>query len=399
MDDHGSDDHYSTVLNLLGSASVLSNTALDLSKRDITELPEEDFPPCPSLECLYLEGNRLTHLPGALFMQCPALRWLDLRNNSLKSLSPQIENLKCLRTLLLEGNQLIELPCELGNLDKLSGLSLSSNPLQYPPKEIIEQGTKIVLEYLKEMSKQRIITPQMFEHDSSDEDNDPQLDKESIKKYHTSDSLSKSNHRDINLKGVYLSKATLQARQKNHSKKSLELRNTLSNSSKNGTHNEFEEDGKSVNRKEKIQRAKTTKDKEDIERELSRERSKQSLNEWKEETKRLQIKAKNVTYTGGRKAPFAVDGEGKTSAQLSIQSFNDDSSSTSKEDSEVLITEWTKGYARKLQETRENGGLLSNPASDDLLEAEHKLAEVTTHYSTSLNVSPFPTGFSCEETL
>jgi hypothetical protein len=50
MDDHGSDDHYSTVLNLLGSASVLSNTALDLSKRDITELPEEDFPPCPSLE-------------------------------------------------------------------------------------------------------------------------------------------------------------------------------------------------------------------------------------------------------------------------------------------------------------------------------------------------------------
>jgi hypothetical protein len=242
------------------------------------------------------------------------------------------------------------------------------------------------------MSKQRIITPQMFEHgwynssfniictilpltDSSDEDNDPQLDKESIKKYHTSDSLSKSNHRDINLKGVYLSKATLQARQKNHSKKSLELRNTLSNSSKNGTHNEFEEDGKSVNRKEKIQRAKTTKDKEDIERELSRERSKQSLNEWKEETKRLQIKAKNVTYTGGRKAPFAVDGEGKTSAQLSIQSFNDDSSSTSKEDSEVLITEWTKGYARKLQETRENGGLLSNPASDDLLEAEHKLAE------------------------
>jgi hypothetical protein len=67
--------------------------------------------------------------------------------------------------------------------------------------------------------------------------------------------------------------------------------------------------------------------------------------------------------------------------------------------SEVLITEWTKGYARKLQETRENGGLLSNPASDDLLEAEHKLAEVTTHYSTSLNVSPFSTGFSCEETL
>ena len=44
--------------------------------------------------------------------------------------------------------------------------------------------------------------------------------------------------------------------------------------------------------------------------------------------------------------------------------------------SETILTEWTKDYARKLQETREKGGLLSHPPSSNLLEAEHKLAEV-----------------------
>ena len=30
----------------------------------------------------------------------------------------------------------------IGNLKRLNGLSLSGNPLQYPPKDIVQQGTK-----------------------------------------------------------------------------------------------------------------------------------------------------------------------------------------------------------------------------------------------------------------
>lgn len=39
-----------TALEMLSSASTLSSTTLDLSRRNITLLPEEDFPFCPQLE-------------------------------------------------------------------------------------------------------------------------------------------------------------------------------------------------------------------------------------------------------------------------------------------------------------------------------------------------------------
>lgn len=50
--------------------------------------------------------------------------------------------------------------------------------------------------------------------------------------------------------------------------------------------------------------------------------------------------------------------------------------------SDVIITEWTKQYARQLQQTRERGGLLTSPPSSQLLTAELKLAEVHNVQST-----------------
>lgn len=50
---------------------------------------------------------------------------------------------RSLRTLLLEGNRLTTLPPQLGRLRHLSGLNLSNNPLESPPKCIIEKGTKV----------------------------------------------------------------------------------------------------------------------------------------------------------------------------------------------------------------------------------------------------------------
>lgn len=50
---------------------------------------------------------------------------------------------RSLRTLLLEGNKLTTLPPQLGRLRHLTGLNLSNNPLESPPKSIIEKGTKV----------------------------------------------------------------------------------------------------------------------------------------------------------------------------------------------------------------------------------------------------------------
>lgn len=47
--------------------------------------------------------------------------------------------------------------------------------------------------------------------------------------------------------------------------------------------------------------------------------------------------------------------------------------------SDGKVTEWTREYAKRLKETRENGGIGTiPPASSDLIDAELKLAEVTT---------------------
>ncbi len=62
---------------------------------------------------------------------------------------------RSLRTLLLEGNCLTILPYELGILRHLNGLNLSNNPIESPPKHIVQKGTKEVLQYLRDLLKRQ----------------------------------------------------------------------------------------------------------------------------------------------------------------------------------------------------------------------------------------------------
>ena len=99
----------------VSSASALALPCLDLSKRDMSELPEmegcehlrvsnvtelstmflTDKLGCHvHLQCLYLEGNRLSQLPPSLFSSCPHLQWLDLRNNRLTHLPQFIQRFR-----------------------------------------------------------------------------------------------------------------------------------------------------------------------------------------------------------------------------------------------------------------------------------------------------------------
>src|SRR5919199_4178287 len=92
------------LLQTIEQAAGEEATSLDLSGRDLGELPEEI--------------GQLTHLTE-----------LRLARNQLTALPPEIGQLTNLTRLYLAGNQLTSLPEEIGQLTNLSRLALAGNPL------------------------------------------------------------------------------------------------------------------------------------------------------------------------------------------------------------------------------------------------------------------------------
>lgn len=140
---------HSNVIDAIEAAKKLGSRRLDLSRRCITEIPSE-LNSLQKLEFLYLEGNSLIHLQDDFFTYLPHLKWLDLRNNQVSQLPSTIGESRNLRSLLLEDNQISKLPLELGFVQSLSGLHLSGNPLEFPPHNITEQGTQVILAFLRD---------------------------------------------------------------------------------------------------------------------------------------------------------------------------------------------------------------------------------------------------------
>ena len=172
-------------------------TDLDLSENQLTSLPPE-IGQLTSLSELWLGDNELTSLPPEIG-QLAQLTQLDLGYNRLETLPPEILQLTRLTLLLLyqnelasvpsgigqltqlnrldvDGNQLMSLPSSIGQLSKLVRLDVGAdgaNPLTMlppelgrlealqelklegielidPPPEVVEQGTKAILAYLRE---------------------------------------------------------------------------------------------------------------------------------------------------------------------------------------------------------------------------------------------------------
>ncbi|KAK5605203.1 hypothetical protein CRENBAI_021371 [Crenichthys baileyi] len=110
------------------------------------------------LTYLCLEGNQISSIPGSMFCSLPRLQWLDLRKNLITSLPADIGSHRSLRHLLLEANPISELPAELGNVITLRGLSLRDCPIHFPPKEVLHQGCRSILQYLRTVLAQREVT-------------------------------------------------------------------------------------------------------------------------------------------------------------------------------------------------------------------------------------------------
>ncbi|MEM9534151.1 MAG: COR domain-containing protein [Cyanobacteria bacterium P01_E01_bin.45] len=131
----------------LGNLKNLST--LSLHDNLLSELPAK-LGNLQNLVVLDLGANRLTQVPMELG-NLKKLSLFYLYRNSLSELPSELGNLKKLRLLSLASNRLTEVPAELGNLQNLEELNLSLNPdLKFPPPDIVQQGRKAILVYLKQ---------------------------------------------------------------------------------------------------------------------------------------------------------------------------------------------------------------------------------------------------------
>ena len=108
---------------LVSVGDLAEVSALDLSGRDLTSLPQGAFADLPNLRFLDLGDNRLTSLPEGTFAALPNLRFLDLGDNRLTSLPEGVLSLDDLSQLELYGNPLRDpIPPEVGRLANLAWL-------------------------------------------------------------------------------------------------------------------------------------------------------------------------------------------------------------------------------------------------------------------------------------
>lgn len=147
--------------------------AIDLSHNKINFIPDS-LRKLKNLSTLKLDHNRIILLPVNLF-QLPKLSYLDLsfnkideidsfsgiapieelnlESNHLRSISPTIGQLSAVKTLLASNNLLSFLPLELCNCKKLERIELEGNPIGTIPQAIMEDGTRAIMAYLKELER------------------------------------------------------------------------------------------------------------------------------------------------------------------------------------------------------------------------------------------------------
>ncbi|XP_050304409.1 leucine-rich repeat-containing protein 27-like isoform X2 [Anthonomus grandis grandis] len=171
----------------------------DYSKSSLKEIPENVLD-MSNLKMLFLERNLLVALPEDFFLKLPNLMWLDLRNNQLESIPRCIAHHQHLEHLLLTNNNISKLPNELGSVSNLKALQIADNPLTYPPKKVIQEGTKSIKRFLKEQYElQCAKSAQMAEklnnereailREATEKQKDAEMEEEKLLKIHEEGSL------------------------------------------------------------------------------------------------------------------------------------------------------------------------------------------------------------------
>lgn len=131
---------------------------MDMSGQGLRNLAPELFR-YQFLNELYIASNKLTRLPNAIG-ELRQLRHLDASYNQISDLPPELGMCTYLKQLLLFQNNIQQLPFELGSLHQLEVLGIEGNPLEPEVKqEIMEKGTKSLVNALREGAPSKIIRP------------------------------------------------------------------------------------------------------------------------------------------------------------------------------------------------------------------------------------------------
>lgn len=144
--------HHNKITQFPFTLSFPFLVTLDISDNAITTLGSaadesgalERF---PNLNELILTANRLTELPAWLPKAFPNLKTLNASRNKIVVLEPK--SLEGLVSVDLSGNEIATLPPLLGNVRSIKALSLDNNLFRVPRRQIMDQGTEAVMDYLR----------------------------------------------------------------------------------------------------------------------------------------------------------------------------------------------------------------------------------------------------------
>ena len=132
-------------------AKLTNLTQLDLRDNQITEIPEE-IAKLTNLTQLDLSNNKITEIPEAI-AKLTNLTQLYLRYNQITEIPEVIAKLTNLTQLYLSYNQITEIPEVIAKLTNLTQLDLSNNQITEIPLEILNsKDIKKILSYLRQIS-------------------------------------------------------------------------------------------------------------------------------------------------------------------------------------------------------------------------------------------------------
>jgi len=111
----------------LGS-SMPHLTILEVSRNQISSIPDTFFGGLPQLSYLRISGNKLTSLPASV--GSTALETLLVDDNALTELPGELAAMSTIKVLLINGNALTSLPSEFGANPTITRINLKGNPIQ-----------------------------------------------------------------------------------------------------------------------------------------------------------------------------------------------------------------------------------------------------------------------------
>lgn len=129
--------------------------AMDLCGQGLKGIAPILFKHYPKLHKVYLTWNKLRSIPPQI-SQMRFLTVLDLSMNDLTVLPPEIGMLSTLKKLSLYDNNIEDLPYELGSLYQLEMLGMEGNPLRHDYMERLKaDGTQELVRFLREQAPRK----------------------------------------------------------------------------------------------------------------------------------------------------------------------------------------------------------------------------------------------------